>query len=110
MPRYLTGQQVTKDFFTYNASGDLTDCDTDPTIEVTREGQSVDSSFTNPSTGRYTVTFTPASRGRHVVELTGEIDSAAEYGVQRVTVHDGLVEAQGYAFADGISSWESAVS
>lgn len=105
MSRYLIGQLVTLDFFTYDSEGNLQNCDSTPTVTCAQ----ADTTTTNPTTGRYTVTFEPTARGRHVVELTGVLDTLPEYGVQYVTVHDGEAEAGGGPFPYGVSSWESAV-
>jgi hypothetical protein len=59
--------------------------------------------------GAYVSTFTPTTRGRHVIELDGVLDTLPEYGVQYVTVHDGAAEAAGGPFPNGVQSWESAV-
>jgi len=107
MSRYLIGQLVTVDFFTYDAAGNLQDCDAPPTVRV--NAGAVANTTTNPTDGRYTVTFQPVDNGRHVVELTGVLDTLPEYGVQYVTVHDGEAEAAGGPFPHGKQSWESAV-
>ena len=109
MSRYLIGQSVAVDFFTYDAAGNLQNCDATPTATVTCRGATVTDVTTNPTTGRYTVTFTGTDSGRHVVELTGLVDTVPEYGVQYVTVHDGEDEAAGGPFPSGKQSWESAV-
>lgn len=107
MSRYLIGQVVTVDFYTYDSAGNLQNCDATPTVLV--NAGAVSNTTTNPTTGRYTVTFEPVDNGRHVVELTGVLDTLPEYGVQYVTVHDGYAEASGGPFPDGLQSWESAV-
>lgn len=110
MSRYLIGQSVAVDFFTYDAAGNLQNCDATPTVTVEVAGSTVADTTTNPTPGRYTVTFEPDTPGRHVVELTGVLDTNPEYGVQYVTVHDGAAEAAGGPFPFGKQSWESAVS
>jgi len=105
MGRYLIGQQVAVEFFTYDAAGNLQNCDTTPTVTCDQ----ADPTTVNSATGTYTVTFTPTVRGRHVVELTGVLATLPEYGVQYVTVHDGEAEAAGGPFPYGKQSWESAV-
>lgn len=110
MSRYLIGQTVTQTFYTTDADGNAQNADTTPTFTLTAPDGTSTLTPTNPSTGVYVVTYEPTVAGRHVVELDGLIDTVAEYGVQSVTVHDGLAEAQGGPFPDGLSSWESAVS
>lgn len=105
MGRYLIGQLVTLDFFTYDAAGNLQNCDATPTVTCDQATPTT----TNPTTGRYTVTFEPTVRGRHVVELVGVLDTLPEYGVQYVTVHDGAAEAAGGPFPSGVQSWVSAI-
>ncbi len=105
MSRYLIGQLVTVDFFTYDAAGNLQNCDAPPTVTCADATVTT----TNPSAGRYTVTFEPTVRGRHVIELAGVLDTLPEYGVQYVTVHDGAAEAAGGPFPNGNQSWESAI-
>lgn len=107
MSRHLIGQLVTVDFYTYDASGNLQNCDATPTVLV--NAGAVADTTTNPTTGRYTVTFQPVDRGRHVVELTGVLDTLPEYAVQYVTVHDGAAEAAGGPFPSGVQSWVSAI-
>ena len=109
MSRYLIGQSVSVEFFTYDSAGNLQNCDTTPTTTVAAGVSTVTDTTTNPTTGRYTVTFEPTVAGRHVIELEGTLDSLPEYGVQYVTVHDGAAEAAGGPFPSGKSSWESAV-
>ena len=109
MSRYLIGQLVTVEFYTVDADGNLQDCDTTPTVTVTVGGASVTPTVTNPTTGRYTVTFEPDTAGRHVIALDGVLDTLPEYGVQHVTVHDGEAEAAGGPFPFGKQSWESVV-
>jgi len=109
MGRYLIGQEVTATFYTYDANGDLSNADTTPTFTLNAPDGVSTLTPTNPSTGKYVVTFEPTVAGRHVVELDGLIDTVAEYGVQYVTVHDGLKEARGGPFPAGLQSWETAV-
>jgi hypothetical protein len=99
------GQLVTLTFYTYDAAGNLQNCDAAPTVTCDQ----ADVTTTNSATGTYTVTFEPTTRGRHVVELVGVLDTLPEYGVQYVTVHDGEQEAAGGPFPYGKQSWESAV-
>lgn len=109
MGRYLIGQELTATFYTYDTDGNLQNADTTPTITVNHPAGVDTLTPTNPSTGKYVVTHEATVAGRHVFELECLIDTAPDYGVQYVTVHDGLAEAQASAFPDGISSWESAV-
>ncbi len=105
MSRYLIGQQVELVFYTYDADGNLQNCDSTPTVTC----DLADVTTVNTSTGIYTVTLEATVRGRHVVELTGVLDTLPEYGVQYVTVYDGEAEAGGGPFPYGKQSWESAV-
>ena len=109
MSRYLIGQQLTATFYTYDAAGNLQNADTTPTFTVNYPGGVETLTPTNPSTGKYVVTHEATVAGRHVFELDGLIDTVPEYGVQYLTVHDGLAEAQGGPFPKGLASWESAV-
>ena len=109
MSRYLIGQLVTVDFFTYDVTGNLQNCDATPTVTVESPSGTVADTTTNPTTGRYTVTFEPTDAGRHVVELDGVLDTNPEFGVQYVTVYDGAAEAAGGPFPHGKQSWESAI-
>lgn len=106
----LIGTQITLLWYTTDADGDPQDTDETPTVTVTVNGSEVSSSTANEATGTYRTTFTPTARGRHVAEFGAEIDGVPEVGVQWRTVHDGLAEAQGVSFPEGIASWESAVS
>ena len=109
MGRYLIGQELTATFYTYDTDGNLQNADTTPTFTVNHPGGVATLTPTNPSTGKYVVTHEATVAGRHVFELDGLIDTVPEYGVQYVTVHDGLAEAQGGPFPHGLASWESAV-
>ena len=110
MSRYLIGQELTATFYTYDADGNLQNADSTPTFTVNYPGGVETLTPTNPTTGKYVVTHEATVAGRHVFEIEGLLDTNPEYGVQYVTVHDGLLEAQGTTFPDGLSSWESAVS
>jgi len=107
--RYEIGDTITATFYTYDADGNLQNADTTPTFTLNTPSAASTLTPTNPSTGKYVVTYEPTVAGRHIVELDGLIDTIAEYGVQYVTVHDGLKEAQGGPFPYGLQSWESAV-
>jgi hypothetical protein len=107
--RYLIGQSVTLDFYTVDVTGNLQNCDATPTVTVDSPTAVVSATTTNPTTGRYTVTFEPTHAGRHVVELDGVLDTNPEYGVQYVTVYDGAAEAAGGPFPHGKQSWESVI-
>lgn len=105
----LIGQQITLVWYTTDTDGNAQDTDISPTVEVTVNGQLVDSDTTTTDTGVYLTAYTPTGDGIHVAEFTGTIDAVPYVAVQRTTVHDGPAEAASLSFPYGLSSWESVI-